>query len=339
MKKIKLILIAVLLIAGGFFFYKQSEFFAPRSENQYQYDLAILNKSFKRDLERSALLYQSYEKYFLNYENTPFFVVVPLADLDLFKQRFDDLKDQNAIKKLPEFLTEQDVLKTCGEPDITYNGSWTQQVIKLCFGMTNIAKHYIMIDSDNYFTKNFDPKVLFEGGTFKTFGWKLPESLVEQYKTYKMNHFIDKLYLGDTTAYNNYVLVKDFFGNNNEGLFAKYKGFYAFVASPFYFNSDVIHRMRGFIDKKGGYNFAMLITIVPFEMQWYGEYVLQHEKYIQYPGMFKLVSSPDECVPEDGGDNVYGLWYQSLIYDYENHGPAAENTQLIYKRPAHCDKK
>lgn len=86
----------------------------------------------------------------------------------------------------------------------------------------------------------------------------------------------------------------------------------------------------------------MLIRITPSEMQWYGEYILQHEKFIPINILFSLIDSPDQCIPEDGENTAYGVWFQSLIYDYTKNTidtAVPENTHLIYKRPAHCDKK
>lgn len=71
---------------------------------KYQHGLGILNKSFSRDLKRSINLYQSFEKYVLNQENIPFFIVIPAKDLERFKEEFQSMKNQKLIKKLPILL-------------------------------------------------------------------------------------------------------------------------------------------------------------------------------------------------------------------------------------------
>jgi len=50
------------------------------TQHKYQNDLAFLNKSFQRDLERSVIAYKSFEKYFLGAEHVPFVIVIPSKD-------------------------------------------------------------------------------------------------------------------------------------------------------------------------------------------------------------------------------------------------------------------
>jgi len=198
-----------------------------------------------------------------------------------------------------------------------------------------------MIDSDNYFTKPFDPKILFEDGVLKTFSWRLPEERIKYNKSFQIPWFTDNCMSpaiaekmrstgGMITSHNLMVLIKDFFGNKN-------KDFYGFVMAPFVFNSDALDRMKKFIEEKGGYKFSMLIRLMPFEMQWYGEYMLQHELFVPMNGIFTIIESPDHCYEEDGGASAYGVWFQSIVYDYANF-QASENSHLIYKKPMHCNK-
>ncbi|ASX27504.1 hypothetical protein BA173_00980 [Rickettsia sp. MEAM1 (Bemisia tabaci)] len=133
-----ILLLIVLVIPLAFYtkkYYKHYNFNNIVQEKyKYQYDFAVLNKSFTRDLNRSLHLYESFEKYFVDAENTPFYVVVGKDELDLFKNAFTDLKNKGAIQRMPNFMTENEVLEKCGEPDVTIQGNWTQQVCKLCFG-------------------------------------------------------------------------------------------------------------------------------------------------------------------------------------------------------------
>lgn len=337
--RFNVLLIAISLILGLMvIFYLKSNFKRDdlsSEQYEYQYDLAVMNKSFKRDLERSVILYKSFEKYFLGAEKIPFVMVIPVIDWDLFINRFQDLKEHEEIRGVPQFITEEEVFERCNEPGLSMEGWLSQQVVKLCFGSTRIAKNYIMIDSDNYFVKEFDPKVLFKNGVLKTIAWKLPNSRIEGDKTSMLNGFISPILRNNghqITTHDMHIFIKDFFGN-------KKQDFYAFVLSPFLFNSDALARMKKFIDKKGGYKISTLIRLMPYEMQWYGEYVLQHEDFIKTGGIMKLINSPDECHPEDPGPGYYGFWFQSVIYDYVNNGPSKDSDQLIYKRPAHCDNK
>ena len=77
--------------------------------HEYKNEFAVLNKSFKRDVKRSANLYESFEKYYIGAENIPFYIVIPETDLDLFKSEFNSLKLENKIKGLPIFITEHKI--------------------------------------------------------------------------------------------------------------------------------------------------------------------------------------------------------------------------------------
>ncbi|MDC0865079.1 DUF6492 family protein [Rickettsiaceae bacterium] len=295
----------------------------------YEHDFAIMNKSFKRDLERSVILYKSFEKHFLNFENIPFYIVIPSRDWKLFLDRFRDLKSREEIKMVPGFMTEQEVFQRCGDEDVSDNGGLAQQIVKLCFGSTRIAKNYLMIDSDNYFLKDFDPKVLFKNGIPKTISWKLPESVIEDNKNMNLSSAYEPILRKHDrmSAYDMHMFMKNLFGD-------KSSEHHGFVISPFLFNSDSLFRMKEFIHKKGGYKISHLIKMIPYEMQWYGEYVLQHEKFIPGRPIFSLIGSPDECHPEIPDEKSYGFWFQSVIYAKDS---MTYNPQLIYKRPKHCD--
>lgn len=303
-------------------------------ETKYEYkdEFVILNKSFKRDLKRSANLYQSFEKYYVGAENIPFYIVIPETDIDLFRSEFDLLKNENKIQKYPIFMTEREVIEMCGEPEIVLiDGSWTMQTIRLCFGMTNLAKNYFSIDSDAYFTRVFDKHSnLFQNDILKVMSREISSEDLERYKH-------DSLWLlkfsGLTqTSYDHLTKIKDFWGN-------KVSTYYGFIFGAVLINSDVIHRMHNLMQQKGGYDFATIVAISAFETEWYGEYLLQHEKF--FPSkifVFSLINSPDECHPINSKYD-YGKVFQSVIYDYETHNPAIDNDQIIYKRPDHCDKE
>ncbi|MGU9987478.1 DUF6492 family protein [Rickettsia sp. R1] len=322
-------------------YYKQYYFNNIVQEKyKYQYDFAILNKSFTRDLNRSLHLYESFEKYFVDAENTPFYVVVGKDELDLFKNAFTDLKNKGAIQRMPNFMTENEVLEKCGEPDVTIQGNWTQQVCKLCFGTLGIAKNYITIDSDTYFTKKFDKSVLFHGDVIKTWASKKGLEQIEadkKYKTYfpTMSCKLNQGIAIDTKLnwYDSLTFIKQFFGGN------KIDENYAFVTTHQFFSSDAINRMKKFIKNKG-YNFATLIFLIPFEFQWYGEYVLQHEPFFIGEGVFSLIDNESDCIPEEGYDVHYGVTYQAIIYldpsRCESGQIQCDRKEIIYKRPDHC---
>lgn len=330
---IALILVFGLLYYTTYYTDRFDLFSVFRTQYEYKSEFAILNKSFKRDVKRSANLYQSFEKYYVGAEKTPFYIVIPNRDLELFQNAFNTLKEQNKIQQIPIFMTEEEVLAMCDEPSgILYNENWTQQVIKLCFGMTNLAKNYFAIDSDAYFTRTFDAQYkFFKNDILRVMSYQLRTDDLEASKKQILNWFGVPNKPGlSHTAYQHMTKIKHFFDDH------KVSKYYGFVYGGVLISSDAIHRMRDFMENKGGYNFASLIRISPFEMQWYGEYMLQHEKFFSSKTIvFSLINSPDECRSEKP-KHSYGYVFQSVIYDYKTHKPAIENMEFIYKRPAHC---
>jgi hypothetical protein len=205
-----------------------------------------------------------------------------------------------------------------------------QQVVKLCFASTRIARNYLMVDSDNYFLKPFDYKILLNGsGIARVMSHKLYKDLMKEHQGVYLSYGAAPILREreSMSAYDMHSFMKEFFGDPNSPR-------YGFVMSPFLFSSDVLLRMQTFIKQKGGYSFSHLIKLFPFEMQWYGEYLLQHDKFIPTRGIFELIASPDECRSETPTEGNYGFWFQSVIY--EGTSVQGENSQIIYKRPVHC---
>jgi len=326
-------LVTILL---GMFYYivnytnKYDPFLLFQPSYKYKSEFAILNKSFKRDLKRSANLYQSFEKYYIGAESIPFYIVVPEIDLDLFKNEFKLLKNESKIYNYPILITEKEIIDICKEPEIVLtSGYWAMQTIRLCFGMTNLARNYFSIDSDAYFTRTFDKHSdLFKNDILKVMSGKMSKEDLEKSKKNKLGLL---KFSGLThTVYDHLTKIKDFWGN-------KVSTYYGFIFGGVLISSDVIHKMYDLMQKKGGYNFATITAISPFETQWYGEYLLQHEKFFSSKILvFSLISSPDECHIENSKHD-YGKVFQSVIYDYKTHKASIDNDKIIYKRPAHCN--
>jgi hypothetical protein len=294
-------------------------------EQHYKYDFAVVNKSFKRDLERSLQLYESFEKYFKEAHYTPFYIVVPKQDLVLFVEAFEKAHQDKKIRIIPNIISENYILEAANEPDVTFCGNWTQQVVKMGFGLTGIARYYMTIDSDTYFTKPFDKKILFRNGTLKTIAWKPNENALIGYKQMILSPWTGESpkggsFIKEATGYDNLLFIKNFFGS-------KGKNIYVFVSGHGFWDSEALHRMKQYTITRGT-NFARLIRIIPFEQQWYGEYILQHEKFIPANSLFLLIHDYSKAHPVDGGKDYYGITYQSILY---NDGKK-ERKEIRYKK-------
>jgi hypothetical protein len=142
-------------------------FSAEASANEYKKDFVFISKSFSRDLERSVVMYKSIEKFQLEKIDT--YIIVPTKELNIFISRFQKDKKSASIEQMPHFLSEESVLEKCG---ILNKTAWMyknpkpwgwhiQQMVKMCFAKTKIAKDYVSLDADVYFTKHFDKSIFY----------------------------------------------------------------------------------------------------------------------------------------------------------------------------------
>lgn len=274
----------------------------------YEHDFVFVNKSYNKDLLLSIRLYKSFEQ-FVQPKNIPFYIVVPNKELSLFRSTFSQAKADKIIESLPIFLSDEVVFKKCGphvlQKAIRMSGWKSQQVVKMCFGKLDIAKNYMTIDSDIYFTKIFPVEILFKNGMIKTY---YPKPQKEADAKYLKEPFIKiKEVLEDKSSnYANFIL-----GNGT-------------------WSSDILKALQIFIQQKNFEDFADLIKLAPYEMQWYTTFISAHHKNLLYPlsPLFSFTWSPEkakrECMPTEGYPWSYGL------------DTSSSNTDALYINP--CSK-
>ncbi len=293
--------------------------FAAASAVKYKNDFAFLTKSFHRDLERSLVMYKSVEKHFN--AKVPFYLVVPREDLPNFLKLYNNSLKNNEISQVPTFITEEEVLQKCHIPQAKINhlkakprsGWLIQQVIKFCFHSTNLAKDYMSIDSDIYFTRNFTKEMLYHDSTLKTVGRILGNG--SESSGQKKFNKVKKLGNVDPEQayrYQSHSFIRYIFKGGLDP-------WYDFVSGFALWSSDILYQMGSYIKAELDYDFADLINLVPWEMQWYGQFVMS-----QNQGKFHLFKSnfvtgiADQkeeekfihCTPTQGYPGTYGIQYQ-----------------------------
>lgn len=298
-----------------------------KDNKNYQHNFVILNKSFSKDLERSVNLYISFEKHFKGFEDVPFIIIIPASDLSLFNKRFEQEKPN--LKKLPIIKTDEEILFKTGEPLPLNNGWWTQQVIKLCFGLTDYSRYYFIIDSDIYFTKDYDwhKELIFKDNLAPFF---LTNSCLskdeiesEKLKAYSTRDRIEWSFYGVKS------LVKSILGSSDDC----YRGY---VLGYQIFDSEIIKQLKDHIRERGVHSFTHLITLVPFEFQWYGEYLNMQKKINSAYPIFSYYGLDNSyCRSESNVEDPrsFGIWFQSI--DYEND--KKRNPKARYERSTQCD--
>lgn len=109
-------------------------------------------KSYKNDVLRAKILVESIEKY--NKERIPFYLSVPEADIELFREKlagltFNLLKDEDILRSNPRHS-----LGLMHE----IPGGIQQQIIKSEFWRLETCQNYLILDSDAYFIRDFGIK-------------------------------------------------------------------------------------------------------------------------------------------------------------------------------------
>jgi glycosyltransferase involved in cell wall biosynthesis len=285
----------------------------------YIHDFAVMNKSYFKDMEWSVALYQSWCKFAVR--KAPFFIVVPRKDFIVFERRFKDELAIGTIIEIPFLLSEEDVLEessiTCPQ---NFTGWHVQQIIKLCFSKTKLARHYLALDSSMIFTKPFDYRTLYsEDGYFCT-----AASAVEKNKFYgDYLHTNEKGWLNGALVNLSESLeaICKFMGNQSNQT-------HWYIATSGFFDSDIAESLEIFAQNNEVDGFVGLILIAPYEFAWYGEYVYMiHRDKFRPKGpliMAPCISLEELQTVYEGKfhvpDHLFGVFFQP---------PAADLVDLI----------
>jgi len=112
-------------------------------------NLALFCKSYRNDVFRAIELAKSVQKY--NTEHIPFYISVPAADMELFRNKLTGLTCT--------LIQDEDILQANPKHSIDLihqmPGNLLQQVVKSEFWRLELCQNYVMIDSDAYFIKPF----------------------------------------------------------------------------------------------------------------------------------------------------------------------------------------
>lgn len=204
----------------------------------YKNTFVLFCKTYDADFQRFKMLKESIDKF--NIGNIPFYISCPTKDKELFlslktgkeKYNFEVLSDGNIISS-----------------NISEQGWISQQIIKMNFANTNIARFYLIIDSDSYFIKNFQINdFLFDENT--------PYIVIHEGKYFKEICSI----LDDKNIFDMAKTIKDYFKRKGKD--------YQFLSTPIMFSSDVIKELTKVE------NINKLLSISPLEAYWHGEFLL-----------------------------------------------------------------
>lgn len=315
--------------------------FAQENSSKYKNDFAIFCKSFSRDLKRSLNLYISLEEHMKDFNNIPFYLIVPEKEEKLFKDTFEKALREKIISKKPKITTEEIIFEKCGVLDkikkvqsLKNWGGWqTQQVVKLCIHKTRLAKHYVTIDSDVYFLKDFSKDLFYENGVLRTAGRLLGRSGSEKAGFKKFQKVKMK---GDFNRERDEQAYRYFTSGYIRYIFnAGHLPWHDFVPSFQCFDSEKMIKMFKFLKDNNDLDEVGIIKTVPWEFQWYGTYVQKFhptELRLISPFIFHEIAHTKEdqkyksCDPENGFKESYGI-------SYGPHAAGRPSDQVRYKMP------
>ena len=278
------------------------------------HEFVILNKSYIKDLEWTFALYRSWEKH--STRDAPFFIVMPENDRNAFHEKFYLSTLNGVIHKMPFLIAEEEVLQAAGIGLVSDLSGWhIQQIIKLCFSKTGIAKNYMTVDSAMIFTRKFDWLSLFRNGRIVTAAQQeRKDEFFGNYKSSGENGWLDGRLTNLSDSLN---AICEFFGNDTI-----YTNWY--IATSGFFNSESCIRLENFARQRGVDGFAGLIRKFPYEFAIYGEYMYTQERanfHPRSPLMMRPIFNTNELTDEAiaGAEFQQNSWYGFLFQPPSSH--------------------
>jgi hypothetical protein len=214
-------------------------------------EIAIFCKSYRRDLDRCAGFVESLFRH--NRDELPFYLSVPARD----RRRFEARLGTGRIR----YLADEEVMGS------EISQSWvTQQLVKLRFARLGLAHNYVWFDSDFVMLRDFSGDELFAYPG-------VPYTVVFEARS---DVYYERM-LGEPEADPEYArmlagvsaahaVVRDWFGRT---------GPLYFYGAPAIWSCQVVQALEVFLRERGS-SFEAMLARAPYEMSWYGEFLLAH---------------------------------------------------------------
>ena len=216
----------------------------------YKHNLAIFCKTCVRDIENLKLLLSSIKEF--NKDNIPICVSIAKKEKEILEPLFLSY-DMN----ITVFYDEDITRNSYKDQNDAFMRDWvSQQYVKMDFYKTKFAKHYVVMDTDSYFIKDFHiSDFLYDENTpyipiiDHTKGERILQSLL-----YPANLFEKQWFLN----------INNYFRQTLKSIA---------IDNPWVLTSDYMEKFEAFLKNKGD-NFYKIFEIEPSEMQWYISWIL-----------------------------------------------------------------
>ena len=258
-------------------------------------------KSYRNDVLRVKRLTESIERF--NHEQIPFYVSVPLCDLDLFKVTLAGkpvtlINDEEIIHANPSLNQEKiDALQ----------GTQSQQIVKSEFWRLGISDSYLCIDSDCVFIRPFSQSDFICPDGF-------PYTIVHEAKEllqFAIKHGMEKV---SDDFHKERQQIMEIFGRTGHH--------YDFGPPPLLWSRQVWEALDEQFLKPRNMNFYDAIVLFPGEIQWYGEAMLKYRPFPLTPvePYFKFYSYERQfIVGKQQAETIAGLARDYLGVCYQSN--------------------
>ena len=258
-------------------------------------------KSYRNDVRRVKRLAKSIEQF--NHEQIPFYVSVPLCDVELFQRVLEGLpitliNDEEIIRANPSLNQE----KVNALP-----GTKSQQIVKSEFWRLGISDSYLCIDSDCVFIRPFSQGdfITSEGHSY---------TIVHEAKEllqFAIRHGMEKI-------------SDDFHKERQEimEIFGRTGHHYDFGPPPLLWDRRVWEELDEKFLKPKNMNFYDAVVLFPGEIQWYGEAMLKYRPFPLTPvePYFKFYAYERQfIVGKQQGETIAGLARDYLGVCYQSN--------------------
>ncbi len=224
-----------------------------------KYNFVLFCKSYIGDLERAKNLKKTIDKY--NIECIPLYFVVPQSDIKIMSEQIITGEENYEVN----FVSDETVLSLKKN---NVQNWYTQQLIKLNFWKLNICNHYLCLDSDCLFIRNFFVRdFLYDQNTPY-----LP--LTEPLKGIE-TAFMQLFRYGQCKS------EEDIWNSISKNYLERDGKRFCLNVPPI-LSTEVLKNMENNYLKTKKMTFSDLIDINPYEYEWYCDYLLKYQpiKYV-----------------------------------------------------------
>lgn len=252
------------------------------------HDIAIFIPSYRYDLERVINLVKSVHRYSSTF--LPICICVPTDDLDIFNIHLMGFEC--------EVICETELLNCETVGDVTnFNGYMLQQILKLNVDKLQIAKNYLILDSDFLFISEFDPSEFYHEDNIVLF-----------------RDSMQGLLYSDPAYFERYGIYREKCLNEIANFFDMDRNETNFIFNTQIFSAEVLDFLRLNL-RKIKMTYADLLKIAPFEYAWYN--AISQKKFkrriIYRENPFFMVHTKQQYV----AFKVWGITFSSIKDNYK----------------------